>query len=227
MYETRFPNVNYEYFDSFDNKEDYLNEYSTYVNLFVKYLIKNTSLKKFDNDLEFYKIEKFGIESISEKHQDLYQYLCNDELKYYYVRNNVYVERLSKEEKEYLDSIINNSDFKYDEKVNKFIKDTFKKVIYEDISEETGKSVDLNFGPNTSYDFYASNDSLVIGARMEQGMHPDEPDDVFFSKKGFFEREIRSLKTALERELDMNVSVIEYDDYSIEELPNVEDKALK
>ena len=94
-YNTRFPNLNSEYFDNLENKGEYLDEYSMYVKLLLTYLINKTSIKRTEAEIKDCKDFKYPIQGPYEEEQDLYQYLCSDELSYFYIRNYIYIERLS------------------------------------------------------------------------------------------------------------------------------------
>lgn len=229
MYDSRFPNGNSEFFDGLENKEEYLDEYSTYVKMFLAYIIKNSSIKRIENDIKECKDFKYPIEGAYPDDQDLYQYLCNEDLKYFYVRSNIYIERLSKEEKEYLDSIVSSKDFRYDDKAEKFIKDTFRKLITEELDSKEDKSYYLNFGPSESRDFFALNDSLVIGARMYPGIPTkdmNELRDLYFPRLGYFSEKCSELEELLKKELEIETKVIEYDDNTVRKIVIDKDKTL-
>ncbi len=226
MYITRFPLLNYNYFNELGDKEEYLKEYVFYNNMFLKYLIKNTSLKQIDNEIGDSRKFKHQILGVSEGYQDLYQYLCNEELTFFYIRNNIYIEALSKEEKDFLDSKIGSE---YNDEIESFIKNTFKKVIFEDVNKDKS-IIDINYGPSTSRNFFSSNDSLVIGARMVPGFSKvdnKENRDEYFARLAFFRKKCEELKDLLNDELNMEVSVIEYSDSSIRELDIESENVLK
>lgn len=100
-YETRFPKKNLEYFNNLNDleKEEYLKLFQKYHTLASKYLIRKFNLIKFDNSLKN-SANKFLI--VKENDMDLYQFLCKDQLSYFYLRNNFYIERLNEEELEHL-----------------------------------------------------------------------------------------------------------------------------
>ena len=227
MYDTRFPNGNYEYFKNLDDKESYLDDYSLYNDLLTKYLIKNTSIKKFDDDIKNYKEFVFDYEPVPENGQDLYQYLCNDKLSFFYVRNNMYIERLNNEELNKLHSFKEISE--YNDEVNSFIESTFRKVIREESEREMGTFY-VNFGPTTKRDFFALNNSLVIGARFYEyvsALDTNEQIDAYYKRMDYFEDKYKELESILDDELNSYVKVIEYSEVSIKELPETEEKSLK
>ena len=221
MYETRFPNTNYEYFNSEVDKEKYLQEYSLYSELLLMYLINNTSLGKIDNEIKECTNFKSKVMAIPETYQDLYQYLCSEKLTYFYIRNNIHIERLDEKERDYLDSLL-GTNFVYNDEINSFIENTYKKLICEELKD---KPYNINFGPSDSIDFFARNDSLVIGARMYQGFVPGEEDD-FYDKTEYFDNKCSEIEELLNRELDINTKVIQYGEGSIKNI-TIEQSEIK
>lgn len=82
---------------------EYLHLYNTYNNLLIQYAMKQYYFGDMDQELSEDYSEKFI--PVAEDEKDLYQYSANRYLKYYYLRNNVYVERLAEEDKQYLLSL--------------------------------------------------------------------------------------------------------------------------
>lgn len=230
MYNTRFPLLNSEYFDNIENKEEYLNEYSMYNYLLLMFLIKNTSIKRIDNEIKNCREFKSEFKCTFDEDKDLYQYLCDGELSYFYIRNNLYIERLSAEEKKYLDSLISSSNFEFNEESEKFIKDTFMKVISEETKNNHESSYYLNFGPSDSRTFFALNNSIVIGARFYPGMDSNDKEDFeknYYARLEYFSNKCEELEKLLKSELGKEASVIEYDSDSVNTLALDESVLLK
>ena len=101
-------------------KEDYLRKYILYMKFLLEYLIKKTDIKKYDDLL---KEDSHNFISIKDKDMDIYQRLGVNYLKYFYIRNNLHLDRLTKEEDEYL----NKKDNIFDDKTYYFIENTLKK----------------------------------------------------------------------------------------------------
>ena len=101
MFNTKVPYMNKKYFESLDNtnQENYLRLYEIYSNLLIQYFIKYYNLKEFDDVLSK---DKRNFEKVSTYDMDIYQYLSSEYLNYIYLRNNIYIERLSNEELLYL-----------------------------------------------------------------------------------------------------------------------------
>ena len=227
MYVTKFPFSNFNYFKDLEDKELYLNECSTYYDLLLKYLINNTSIKKFEEEISNCKDYMFDITGVSKESMDLYQYISSDRLSFFYIRNNVFVEKLDENEKKYLDSLIDKDE--YNEEIESFIKKTYKKVIKEE-RDDSKESYYINFGPSTNERFLALNDSLIIGARMNEyvsSLKTEEEKDNYFKRINYFDNKCNELKECLKKELNEEVSVIKYDDYSVKKIVFESEKTLK
>ena len=138
--------------------KDYLMLYNKYREMFTKFLLTETNLKKIDEE-----IDRLGYVKPLEKSQmDIYQYCVSDELKYLYIRNNFHIKRLNEREKDFIKNLKLNNE-KFTKKEREFIKDTFQKVITEVKYQEKEKLL-TNFG-NEIVGFLAPNDAIIIGAR--------------------------------------------------------------
>ena len=160
-YETRFPSFNQEYFNNLNNesKQEYLKLYLLYYNLLYKYLIPKLNLKHYDNmllnsDNIFYQVPL--------ENMDLYQRIGSNYLKYFYLRNNIYIERLSKEELDFLKKKLLSNNNELDNETTTFIKNTYQKVILEDANDVKN----INYGPD-SCDFYKPSNNIIIGVRFD------------------------------------------------------------
>ena len=102
-YNNRFPKLNEKYFDSLsdDEKRVYLNRTEVYHNALLDMLIKTLNLEKIENSLDNSSNE---FKPVDDEQKDMYQNLANDKLKYIYLRNNLYIERLSESQLQVLDN---------------------------------------------------------------------------------------------------------------------------
>ena len=108
--------------------------------------------------------------------------------------------------------------------MDKFINNTFKKLIFENVDEKNTPNIDLNFGPSSSYSFYASNDSLVIGERFYpyvKDLSTDELREKYMDRQMYIRSYLENVQSNLSNELNMKVSVIEYDENSIKKKANL------
>ena len=199
---TRIPNVIYA-----DNG-NYLDLYLTYQILLTDYLAHTLGLKEFENQL---KNSNLKYKKVDEENMDIYQYLSN--LDYFYVRNNLYLEHLSEEEKRFLQSKINNDNL--DEQSTIFIQNTMSKVLDENYGKDPKPVV---FGPLDS-NYMALSNELVIGFRYDkynlQGMSDDEWNDNFEKQEDDLEIKLDDLRKNISQFSIMPVKIIEYNDYNI------------
>lgn len=215
-FETRFPCGNDKLINKMDeeNKDTYLSLYMKYSELFNKYIIDKLDLDEYDKKLENSNLE---FTPVTEQNMDIYQYLSHDMLKYLYIRNNYYVERLTKTEKEFLLEKIFNSDEKNDNETRDFIENTYEKVIYEDVSRDN-QVFNINFGPE-SETFLAPNNALVIGIRYDEfntnGMTDKEWDCNYNKQLEELFGMMNNIELVANSKLNIPVRVIQYNEFSI------------
>jgi len=208
-YETRFPNSNEEYFNklNIEQKQLYLDYVSKYYTLLLEFLIQKGNLKSLDDSL---KNSKNNFIKVEEENMDLYQYMSSDNLQFLYLRNNIYVERLSKDDLNYLRSIdLNNlTEENFD-----FVKRTYELLI----NEEYNKTTKMNFGPMDE-EFLSDSNSIIIGLRiddykLDDGINADQIMNI--------ESELDFAKSFIKAKLEKvvsNVKVIRYRSGSIKSL---------
>lgn len=205
-YQTRFPNNNSEYFNKLNisEREEYLGLFEKYHKLTLKYLLKKIPLLDYDKTLEnnenkFIKVEK--------ENMDMYQYLCSDDLDYFYLRNNLYIERLTSEEYEYLKNIDSNSE------EDEFIEKTLQKVI----TELPDRKVSLCFGSD-NLKYFKPNGSLIIGIRYDEFSDKIPDDENWFDTYTSIKEELEWILDAFSfsyKSLNgMPIEVVSYNEYT-------------
>lgn len=215
MFYTRFPQ-NEIYNVSTKNEKDkksFLNIYSLYVSWLNRYLYDNTSIKEYEKILSK---SKLNITPISKENHDVYQYLAEGVGKYYYLRNNTYIERLIQEDIDMLKKRISLRKTAYDIDSEVLVKYTFKNIIREMKNIKFENEI-INYGPNNSNKFYAGSNTLVIGARFNNYMEKidtEEDKEKYIERVMFFRNACKELEIKLSSELEMDVKVIEYDEFS-------------
>ena len=136
---------------------------------------------------------------------DIYQYVSSKYLDYLYIRNNIYIEKLSKEELLYLSSTKELLDSNNEQ----FIEKTYKKVIFE--NEYT------MYGPDNSK-YLKKPNTLIIGLRCKSiDLNNDSDDELdnFLSQQQYLKLFIPELSRQLnDRNLD-SIEVIEYNNSSV------------
>ena len=213
--ETIYPNNSKVKLEEMEKKEkeNYLSIYNMYRKLFTEYMIEILNLKKYDEKIEKSKNE--FIKTEKEK-MDIYQYFSEKELKYFYIRNNIYIEKLSEEEKRYIEEKIKIKDYKLSEEEKEFIKKTYKKVIFEDVFKNSKKSIIL-YGPNTSR-FLAKNDEIIIGYRYDEFGENGLTDEAWGKQHRSQLKEMRETIIDMMEEYkqkELSVNIIKYGDTSI------------
>lgn len=193
------------------NKEyNYLTlKYRQLLNYFI---MDKLELKKYDrsiliSDLMFKKIDKDKM--------DLYQYAIADELEYLYIRNDIYIDNLNKNEIELLKKI--ECDEFIQQCGNNFIENTFQRVIIENYSKGIIGHTKL-YGPNSS-NYMAPNNSIIIGIRYDDyytGDFTDEKWGILREKQLDFLDELKiKIVNEQKQKLNNKLVIIHYDDFSI------------
>ena len=219
---TAWSNTNLEELKSIkqEEKEEYIELYNVYRNLFSEYIINKLKLKEFDKKIEESNLQ-FSV--IDEENMDIYQYFTSSELKYFYIRNNIYINRLSEKEKAFLKDIIKKDDIQLNERTTKFIEDTYKSAIYEGISDKE-KRFTTFYGPDSGT-YMAPNDSIIIGFRYNEfdlhGLNDEGWKNLYLEQLGFSNKVIKEME-ALKTNMEMEYNIISYNNFSIIKRINAE-----
>lgn len=192
-----------------EQMEKYLIFYNVYSNLLVQYMIKKYDLLEYDKRLEDRK-ELFG--EVPNEDKDMYQYLSNGYLKYFYIRNNIYVERFNKKQLDYLWNIYKTDDYTLTYQNEKFVEDTYKDIILE---IPNGQVINISYGPDNGK-FYKPSNSIIIGVRYNQ--FSNELGDTFSnfsSALGQINLLTSILEYGVEEKIGIPFNVIIYDEFSV------------
>ena len=190
-----------------DENNEYFKLLNKYKKLFEEYLKEKLPLELIDDnmkksDLKFVPIKKDDM--------DFYQITSTMGHSYIYLRNNLYIEKLSKEDLEYL-----SKKDKLDDDAKEFIKRTYLTVINPYENDE--KRI-IFYGPENEKHLCDSTD-VVLGIRYNEFETNGMSDEDF--QKNFLEqlRLIAQVSTLLEiaspNELGSEVKVIQYNELSI------------
>lgn len=208
---------NSDYFNSLspEEQEKYFslnNLYRVLLNEYVSLFLGKYDKELTDSDL--------GFKTVPLEKQDFYQYYSNGVFNYYYVRNNIYHERLSDTDLDYLQRRAVNGDFSLTNEDMQFIARTFSGVIEEQTSS-SNIDYDINYGPMSS-SFIASNKALVVGFRYDQfcldGIDREQWALTNNNQRSFLWDFNTKLQSELCESLPGTVKLIEYDDYSVKPL---------
>ena len=216
-YKTRFPNNNEKYFNELSEQEktEYLELYQKYYKLILKYFIKKFKLAEYDKSLKNNE-DKFVM--VKKEDMDIYQYLSSDDLNYFYLRNNFYIEHLTQGERNYLKRLnVNGVE-------DAFIIKTLKRVITE-IPNAQDKKISLCFGGD-SLDFYKLNGSIIFGVRYDEFTDKIPNDENWLSTYAKIKDELDFIldgfKYANKSLNDMLVDVVNYNDYTVIKMSQLE-----
>lgn len=184
-------------------KENKLNDtyfklYNTYLTLLYDVLNDN-GLNKYDYELEN---SNLHFNQVKKEDMDMYQY--NSLFKYFYIRNNLYLEKLGEEN--ILKLLSNNNDKK------DIVLRTFKNII------NINDGYKVCYGPDTD-NFWYDSDILVLGFRFDEfsdnGLSDDAWEEEFYKKRTYLNNMFSVLESTLTKKLDLKVKVCEYDKYSV------------
>ena len=152
----------YENLDIRDKQQNF-NEYFLYYKCFIVYFIEKYNLDKYD---ELINNSELNFTPIKEEDMDIYQYFSSPYLKYLYLRNSLHLERLTSDERLFLQYRIENNNYNLDYEMKIFIERTYKKLIFEDVLKN-GQRCLIAFGPDNK-ELFAHNDSIVLGIRYDK-----------------------------------------------------------
>ena len=222
-YATRFPNNNEEYFNKLSQGERdvYLECINYYYRQLIEYLNGKLELTKYDLNLSN---SKNNFIPVPEDKMDIYQRLSSSLLKYLYLRNNIYIEKLSNEEILQLRNFMQQQVTISDRELYNFIESTYQKVI-----SETKEVTTMNYGPENP-DFFAESNSIIIGLRTDDFADSDKIENWSeLHDKREFELDffLNYLKSEFNGKLPIPVSVIRYNDFSVKKKTELEEKSVK
>lgn len=202
-YEKRSPVFNNEYYKKLtpEQKNNYLNLYSKYYSFLMKYLDETIDINRFENDIN--RVNNI-LKPVEASKKDLYQILSP--YNYIYIRNNLYIERLDKNE---LDTLINNSE--YNDTIKELIINTYPKIINPYID----KNIEIIYGPD-SRKFISSSKNIIIGIRFNNNYKSNKysPVQIYNMKKMIINTiKANIIKNANKNNIN-NITLIEYNDIS-------------
>ena len=157
-FDTRYPNLNNDYFStlSIEDKDKYIKRYIRYHKKLLDMVIEKLKISDIEKSLQN---SKRFFKPVKEDEYDLYQYLASDKLMYIYLRNNLYIERLTNDELLILD------DDSVD--ITDIVSKTFRKVISDFGDEE----VITNYGPDSKH-YLCKSSNLIFGIRIDEDFFP-------------------------------------------------------
>lgn len=158
-----------------------------------------------------------AVASVQQGDYDFYQRYSGAGLRYFYVRNNTYIERLSVGELGFLRERVREGNLALDFDSYHFVADTFARVIREQWTSTDGEGhtvwsdadAEINFGPNEDR-FFCPNGALVIGCRVAERQPHGALEDVLDC--------IELLRQSLAARVSGPLSVVLFDAQSVRPL---------
>lgn len=189
-----------------DQLKLYLAMYSVYMEWFINLLVSKTDITKFDKEI---KNSNLKFTKAKDDKLDFYQKFSRDYLDYFYLRNNLYLYRLNKEEYNFIIDRIKNDKYIYDKETEKFILDTYKKIIFEKVKDY--KKAKVNHDVH-DMGRYIENNAIIIGIRYD--INNDLKGKEWYDNLKLQEKEIAKISTELLKNLNSffsnNVAIIDY-----------------
>ena len=193
-------------------QKEYVEMYTLYRKLFTEYVIEKLNLQEYDNKI---KTSELNFHENSEKEMDAYQYFSSNILKYFYVRNNLYIEKLNEEEKNFLREKNNKKDPNWGNEEKEFIKNTLKKVICK--QEKKENPVMVFYGVPSSR-FMAPNDSIIIGFRYNEfyneGLEESAWEELHKNQMQYAQDVASEIVENSKKAMSNDVMFIRYDEFS-------------
>ena len=175
-----------------------------YNDYFLDYLDEKIGLKTIDD-----KLGKIGLfPPVNQDRKDIYQKFSK--YNYFYIRNNLMIEKL---DSSYIDELIerfNNNNFDYDDFAKNMIENT-----YVDVCDNYNIYGDISYGP-TNGNFFAPANAIVLGCRADSRIKDGENVVEHFKKQGIIDDSIKTVNTNYRDEFDIPFKILMYDDYSDE-----------
>lgn len=197
-----------------NQKKKYLLLYNMYRKLFTIYIMQKLKLKSYDKKIEK---SELGFTANKKQDMDIYQYFSSDILKYFYIRNNIYIEKLNKKEIDFLEKKIQSKNYELDDETMQIIESSYRRVIFEDVLKN-GELCKTLYGPNSS-NFFADNNAIIIGVRYdefaENKLNDDEWDELHQQQVEFLESLITRMNKNLNSNSAVPIEILEYSEFSI------------
>ena len=181
--------------------------YSWYRSWFTNYLITALDLSKYDEMI--YNLDVF--EPITDKKQmSIYQYYVSNILKYIFIRNDLFINRLSPTDLLFIKKRINNKTYNYDTETKEFIIKTYKNVIFNDVKD--GLKCKIFYDKNSS-NYLVNNDSIVIGINNGKSKIKSKNLTVHDIKLKEYYNIIKKINNEANQKLDAELSILKYYNY--------------
>lgn len=180
-------------------EEEYVNIYN---NLMMQYISKYWGLHRYEEVLE-----KKGFVSVDVSSKDVYQSRARGYFNYFFIRNDLHIDRLTDQEKQYLIDRYKSGNFDLTLDDEEYIsKNILRVLIYSQ-----DKSYMMLFGPDNSNYLKPAN-SLVIGLSYNDYYDLDDPnwEELHNKRESILYFYLDALESELAKRLNVPISVIKY-----------------
>ena len=200
----------------------YENIYKYYGLYLLLYLNKKLHLSERENEIQNSILK---MKPVKKGEEDSYQSLSS--MNFFFIRNNLKIERLSKEDLELLKKRIFQQKQTLDEKTERMIELTYRDVIR---NEKYKEGTNINYGPTTSTDFFAPNNSIVLGFRFDPEYETDTKENPnwleTYMKRKTLAQALCHLIEIEAKQQKLPVRVIEYNEETITKNKDLEEYHL-
>lgn len=194
--------------------EEYYKLYNNYRTLLNIFLIKTLKLNEFDDSL--FNSNLMFI-PVSTENMDFYQYFSSNFLKFFYLRNDLFVEKLSDADKNKILNLNEGELLNPSDEILEIIGRTYADVI----NSSFDGSVIMNcYGPDSN-NYWVDSSSLVIGIRYDEysdEISDDIWEDVHYKQVDFLNELIKKLNLEIQTKMQTKSSIILYNDFTINKM---------
>lgn len=189
--------------------------YKNYKILLEKFLIDRLPLLEYDN-----KIYNSGLffTPVKKEDMDIYQLLSTMNLRYFYLRNILNVDKLSFDDINYVVNLSNGEIVNFDDKLFEFVNRTYKDVLNS--NRENNDNIHMVcYGTDRDYYWHDSKD-LIFGFRYDKYADNGLGHDKEWLNNSFEQYKLISiclgeLNKECSKRLELNVYFLNYDDVSV------------
>ncbi len=208
------------FMDSNDLNEKFSSIYKKYYLFLEKYLNEVLNISKIDNLVS---MNDTNMEPVDKKDMDIYQDLSSN--KYFYIRNTLYIEKLTEDEI----NLLNTKEI-FDDDIRSLIKNSYKRIITTTMPKD---GTTINYGPLAPA-FFAQCNALIIGFRYDplfDGELAKTDDDAWYDnyikQQVFITNLLNLLNKEFSEKIDIPIQVIKYDENSIKKKANLNNNKSK
>ena len=194
--------------DNLQLTEEYFTLSLFYRNLLEAYLGNVLGLKNLDAEITNSNLK---FEAVPKEDKDVYQmFSC---YQYIYLRNTIYIEKLTVQDLQFLREKMAKKDVVLNEETIEFLKRTYPLLITSDLTKEDSIT---NYGPLSS-SYFAPTNALVFGLRSSDDFEATDEEwlKINVQQQNYLEQLKERLNQEMVGKLNVPVQFLLYDDESI------------